>query len=173
MFAVPASAQLTQPHAGALAIAGEAGFFVPDKEFGIAPTISGSAEFYLLGRVSVRGLVGWTSPDFELRSVDSLRQVWILGDVLYNWEGGAWHPFLVGGVGVHFLKTKVAGQPAGRLQDDWRKKGGLNGGAGIEHFSRHDITVKVEVLYQYVAHDAFEPNPSGLALKIGLKKYLW
>ncbi len=167
--AVPASAQLTQPHAGALAVAGEGGFFVPDKELGIAPTISGSADFYLLNRVSVRGLLGWTSPDFQGRSEDSLRQIFILGDVLYNWEGGAWHPYVAGGFGLHFLKTKVAG----RAIDDWRKKGGLNGGAGIEYFSMHDVTVKVELLYQFVAHEDFEVNPSGLALKIGLKKYLW
>lgn len=165
--AVPTSAQ--QPHAGAFAVAGEGGFFVPDTEFGIAPTISGSAEFYLLPRLSVRGLMGWTSPDFEARAEDSLQQVSLLGDVLYNWEGGVWHPYVAGGFGFHFLKTKIAGQSVG----DWRKKGGLNGGVGLEYFSRRDITVKVELLYQYVAHDAFEPNPSGLALKIGLKKYLW
>jgi hypothetical protein len=165
--AVPASAQ--QPHAGAFAVAGEGGFFVPDKEFGIAPTISGSGEFYLLPRLSVRGLMGWTSPDFEARAEDSLQQISLLGEVLYNWEGGVWHPYVAGGFGFHFLKTKIAGHSVG----DWRKKGGLNGGVGIEYFSRQDITVKVELLYQYVAHDAFEPNPSGLALKIGLKKYLW
>lgn len=167
--AVPASAQNRQPHAGAFAVAGEGGFFVPDQEFGIAPTISGSAEFYPLARLSVRGLIGWTSPDFDARAEDSLRQISLLGDVLYNWEGGAWHPYVAGGFGVHFLKARVAGHSLG----DYRKKGGLNGGAGLEYFSMRDLTVKVELLYQYVAHDAFEPNPSGLALKIGLKKYLW
>ncbi|MBI4477361.1 MAG: hypothetical protein HY654_09325 [Acidobacteria bacterium] len=62
---------------------------------------------------------------------------------------------------------------AGQSVGDWRRKGGLNGGAGIEYFSRRDVTVKVEIVYQYVVHETFEPNPSGLALKIGLKKYLW
>lgn len=166
----PAAAQPTQPHAGAVAVAGEGGFYVPSTEFGIAPTVSGSAEFYLLDRVSIRGLFGWTSPDFKARPEDSLQQVNLLGNVLYNWEAGEWHPFVVAGFGFHFLKPKVAGQPTATERE---RRGGLNGGVGLEYFGRSDIAVKVELLYQHVAHDEFEVNPSGLALKIGLKKYLW
>lgn len=165
--AMPGAAQQRVPFAGAIGWGGDVGFYVPAKEFEIGPVLSGFGEFYVTPRVSVRGVVSWTDPSFDRGTDDSLRQVSLMGNVLYNWEEGAWHPFIVGGVGVHFLQLKENDRAFG----DAETKGGLNGGIGIEYFSRRDVAIKAEALYQWVAHDEFAPNPSGFSLKIGLKKY--
>jgi len=54
--------------------------------------------------ISVRAGLGWANPGFSIGAVDSLMQVPLTVDGIYNWEGGKWHPFVGAGFGVHFLR---------------------------------------------------------------------
>ncbi len=143
------------------------GVFAPTKALQPAFTAEGLYEYYLSPRRSVRLMGGWADPGFDRESSDSLRHIRLTLDLLYNWEGGAWHPFVGGGGGVYFLHEKDNGRSVG----DGRTKGGVNLGGGIEYFSRRTLTVKAEALYHIVAEKNVPVDPSGLTLTIGLKRY--
>jgi Outer membrane protein beta-barrel domain len=153
------------PDQGMVAIGGEGGVFFPDSVFESAFTFGGLVEPYLSPRVGLRGSVNFMEPGFDRESEDTLQQVRFGIDVIYNWEGGKWHPFAGGGVGISMLE----------LQDNGRELGdetevGFNLLGGIEYFLNRRTTLKFEGRYQFV-DDVFGIDPAGFALTAGIKRY--
>lgn len=159
-------AQPRMPAEGTVALGGDIGVFVPQEDLETSLTLAGFAEFYMTPRVSVRGTLGWANPDFETIP-GSLRQVRLVGNLLYNWERVEWHPFVTAGAGAYFVQPRRGGDPL----DDTETKAGFNLGGGIEYFTSRTLSIKGEGLYHIISHEDFEANPSGLTLTIGLKKY--
>lgn len=161
------SAQTRQPGEGAVAVGGAVGAFLPsDDALDNAPHFEGQFQFQFTPRVGVRFGVGFTDPSFKSESEDSLRQVRIGADLIYNWEHGAWHPYVGAGLGAHLLQLKDNGNDFG----DGESKLGGAALSGVEYFFTRDATLTGEARYQFV-DDIDGLSPSGLLLAIGVKKY--
>ena len=166
-WAAPAAAQRRVPAAESGALGGDIGIFVPrDDQLGTGLTLEGFYEYYLSARTSVRLGLGWATPEFERRTDDMLRHVRVAGDVVYNWERGAIHPFAGAGLGIYFLQVKRNGESAG---DSETKFGGTIFG-GAEFFTTRTFAVKAEGRY-HVVSDIGGLDPDGLSLTIGVKTY--
>ena len=170
--------QRRNPAAGTPAFGFDVGIFVPDtntppeQRFKKTLVIDGLAEFYITPRFSVRGTLAWCEPELDVFPGNQQRQTRLLGNVLYNWEGGAWHPFATAGVGAYFLK--LTGPRFLALGYQGRVRAGGNVGGGLEYFASPGGTIKFEVTYHFVSYDEplYDPlNASGLNLTVGLKKY--
>ena len=98
------------------------------------------------------------SGDSTREDEDSLRQIRIGADLLYNWEHGAWHPYVGGGLGAHLLQEKDNGRDLG---DGESKLGGSVLG-GVEYFFTRDTVISGEARYQFV-QDIRGVSPSGAA----------
>ena len=173
MAPLPALAQTRhhaerQPAEGSIAVEGGIGFFVPqDSAFGTALDLEGHGDFYLTSRLGVRFGVDWTDPSFHRESSDSLRQVRFGGDVIYNWEGGKWHPFVGAGAGAYFLQFKDNGESLGESET----KPGFNLGGGVEYFTGRTVSLKGEARYHVIGKTRGGQDPSGLVFTGGIKKY--
>ena len=168
LLALPAlsAAQSREPHAGTFAIGGDAGVYVPGSEFhaGFSPAFL--LEFYLTGRMSIRGVGAWTSPKLD-NDVDELRQFRGTGNIVFNWEAEYWHPFITFGAGFYLAQPRSAGVNVGAM----RTVAGFNTGIGIEYFARPQLTFKFETTYHVVQQGDLPYSPSGLAATVGMKKY--
>jgi hypothetical protein len=169
LLALPSAAlaQRRVPATGSAAIGGDVGIFLPsDDSLDAGPTLEGFYEYYLSPRLSIRTGAGWSNPKDAREHADSLRHIRIALDAVYNWEGGAVHPFVGAGLAVYFLQPRDNGENFG---DSENKLGGTLFG-GAEFFTSRTVSVKGEARYHLVS-DAFGINPDGLALTVGLKKY--
>jgi hypothetical protein len=167
--ASPAAAQRRMPHANANSLGAEVGLYLPhDEAMTSGPAVSGFFEHYLTARDSLRLVAEWQNPKSKAEHADSVRQVRVGGDVIHNWEGGSVHPFVGAGLAAYFLQPRDNG---GSFGDSATKFGGtLIGGA--EFFTSKTFSVKGEARYNVVSKwDAFNYDPSGLALTIGVKSY--
>jgi opacity protein-like surface antigen len=169
VFTLPAvaAAQHREPAAGSTAIGGDLGVFVPDEEYhtGFAPSVTG--EFYLLPRVSLRVLGGWSRNRFVNSNERFLDQYRGSVNLVYNWEGELWHPFVTGGIGAHRIRVwQDEVETAG-----WYNRFGLNVGAGVEYFVRPKVTFKAEGVYHWVDQSDLPEEARGFAVSIGMKKY--
>jgi hypothetical protein len=162
-----ASAQRRVPATGSAAVGGDAGIFIPiDEPLGTGPTLEGFYEYYLNPRTSVRFGLGWASPHFDREDEDSLRLLRVPFDVVYNWEGGAIHPFVGAGLGAYFVQEQDNGRSVGDLET----KLGATLFGGAEFFTGRTVSVKAEARY-HILGDVRGVEPDGLGLTIGLKKY--
>jgi outer membrane protein with beta-barrel domain len=162
-----AAAQGRVPAKDSGAVGGEIGVFFPAQDgLGSGLTLEGSYEYYLTPRTSMRIGLGWAEPNFDFEDEDSLRYIRVPFDVVYNWEGGAVHPFAGGGLGIYFLQLKDNGVSLG---DSETKVGGTIFG-GVEYFTSDTFSVKGELRYHLVS-DVAGLNPDGVSLTIGVKKY--
>jgi hypothetical protein len=168
LFAMPAltAAQNREPHAGTFAIGGDAGTYVPGTEFHAGFRPDALLEFYITGRLSIRGMGAWASNGAD-NEIDSLRQVQGTLNVTWNWEAEYWHPFVTAGVGAYMLQARASGVDVGSM----RTHAGGNFGVGIEYFARPKVTFKFETTYHWVQQGDFFASPSGLAATVGMKKY--
>ena len=168
-----AAAQRT-PRTDSAAVGGDVGVFRPDAD-ALEPSLSldGFYEYYVSPRTSLRLGVGWTNPEYEFDSDESLRYIRIGGDIIYNWEGGAVHPFVGAGLGVYLLQRRDRGDDIG---DSEGKLGGVLLG-GIEYFTSSTVSIKGEASYHLIsnADGGFAGrgprNPDGFKLTVGLKTY--
>ncbi len=168
---VPALAhgQSRTPTADSAAIGGDVGLFLPGADDLTAGLdLFGFYEYYTAPRTSVRLGMEWMNPQYdEDRDPDaSVRFIRIGGDVVYNWEGGAIHPFAGAGLGIYILQQRNNGQNEG----DAETKFGGNVFGGLEFFTNRTTSVKAEARYHAVLN-ANGFNPDGLSLTVGLKKY--
>lgn len=162
-----AVAQPRQPAEGAIAVGGAVGAFFPsDDTLATAPYFEGQFQYQFVPRVGVRFGVGYTNPDIRPESDDSLRQIRIGADLLYNWERGAWHPYVGAGLGAHLLQFKENGDDFG---DGDSKVGGSVLG-GVEYFVTRNTVVTGEARYQF-AGEFRGVSPSGVLLAGGIKTY--
>ena len=169
VLAVPSLslAQRRVPATESAAIGADVGLFMPREEaLDAGPNLEGFYEYYFAPRTSVRIGLGWANPDFDREEDDSLRYVRIATDVVYNWEGGAIHPFVGAGLGVYFLQLRDNDRNLG----DSEFKLGATIFGGAEFFTSRRVSVKAEARYHLIS-DLDSLNPDGLALTIGVKKY--
>lgn len=162
-----AAAAQPVPDEGQVALGGEIGVFLPTDEQ-LEPGLVGGGliEFYVSPRVGIRGSVMAMRNDYERGGDDEERQLRFGGDVIYNWEFGAVHPFAGAGIGVHLLRFYDEGENVG--PNDTEVGGQILGGA--EFFLNREWTVKAEGRYQWVGDRPFV-DLDGLALTIGVKRY--
>lgn len=167
LLAVPAAALAQRvPHTDSAAVGGDVGVFIPrDDALKWGPTLEGFYEYYFSGRNSIRLGLGWAEPKFEREEGDSVRYLRVPVDIVYNWEGGAVHPFVGAGLGIYFLQHKDNGNTIGESET---KLGGTLFG-GLEFFTDRTVALKVEGRYHIVRRASIEPG--GLSLTVGLKKY--
>lgn len=165
--AAPSYAQARVPDSQSMAVGVDAGVLFPGDHLDPGPVVNGLWEYYLTPRTGVRATLGWANPPFERNDEDSQRQIKLALDLLYNWEYGKIHPFVTGGGGVWFLQEKDNGNDFG----DSENTPGLTVGAGIDYFVTRTATVKFEGRYDWVAVDDGRPDPSGISLTVGVKKF--
>src|SRR5262245_50033085 len=131
----PAEAQRRRvPHDQSVAAGLDFGTYSTPSEEGdrldSAPLVSGFVEYYPIARLSLRGSAGFTQPAVTGSPIDEMRIVPLRFDVLYNWEGGKWHPFVEGGVGAYAMQYRRRGTPL----VDWDTQPGFSAGGGLEYF---------------------------------------
>src|SRR4029453_16866211 len=86
-------------------------------------------EHYLSRRVSIRGQLpgAWWGLD-DSRDDDSVSPLGFVGNLVYNWERGTWHPYATAGFGVYKFRFTE------RDIDSHDAPVGFNLGGGIEYF---------------------------------------
>ncbi len=105
--------------------------------------VAGNVEGYLTPRLSVRGQLATAWWDVVgLRFGGTVRPVVLDGNLVYNWEGGAWHPYVTAGVGMY--QYRFSGT------DSKDTHAGVDVGGGIEYFFTRHATITGEVLYHKV-----------------------
>ena len=162
-----AMAQRRVPAAESGAIGGDVGLFLPrDENLSSGPVIEGFYEYYFSARTSMRIGFGWAEPESDVDEEDSLRIMRVPFDMVYNWEGGAVHPFVGAGLGAYFLQLKDNGRSFG----DSETKVGATIFGGAEFFTGRTTSLKAEARY-HIVDDVLGVEADGLALTIGFKKY--
>jgi len=130
--------------------------------------LAGNIEGYLTPRMSIRGQLGTAWLDVTGRGV-SVRPLFFDGNIVYNWEGGQWHPYVTGGVGFYRYHVERGSAEA----DD--KNAGFDLGGGFEYFFRRRATITGELLYHNVGDVmtrlAAYPDGSFWTFAIGGKAY--
>ena len=170
LFPSMLQAQGRTPTTDSAAIGGDIGIFRPaSDQLDPALSLDGFYEYYFAPRTSIRLGLGWTKPEFDRDPNTSIRHIRIGGDLIYNWEGGAVHPFVGAGLGLYVLEPRTNGN---QLADSESKLGGVLLG-GIEFFTSRTVAVKGEASYHLISNveNFGPPNPDGLKLSVGLKKY--
>jgi hypothetical protein len=162
----PAVAQPRVPDTAMSAVEGAIGVFLPGDPLDTAVTVHGAYQYFFTPRTGVRGTLGWTNPNL-MGTGASLRQVRAGVDLLYNWEGGQWHPFAGAGGGAYFLQRRVGGQATGPSGT----QAGVNLLGGVEYFASRRVAIKGEAAYHWISQGDLPWSPSGLALTIGIKRY--
>ena len=144
-----AAAQLRQPAMGAAAVGGDLGVLVPEEALhtGFSPQAYG--EFYLMPRLSLRVLGGWSRNRFVDTQDRYLDQIRGSVNVVYNWEFELWHPFVTAGLGAHRLRV----YQDGAVNGEWSTRAGFNVGTGVEYFVRPKVTFKAEGTFYWLGQD--------------------
>jgi hypothetical protein len=132
--------------------------------------LAAQAEKYLTPRVSVRGRVSAAWFDITGRGfIGTVQPVAIEGNLVHNWEGGAWHPYATGGIGLYhyrFDETPLESSD---------NKFGVNFGGGVEYFFTRRDTLLGEALVRVVPGRTNSLRTSYEAgywtLNMGYKKY--
>jgi hypothetical protein len=154
-----------------VAVGGSIGASVPtDASFQNGLELAASLEGYLTPRVSVRGQLGGTSWGISGRGfTGTVKPLFVDGNVVYNWEGGAVHPYVTAGVGVYHFNFDIP--PLGGSDN----KIGANLGGGVELFFTRHSTITGEVLYHAVSNPTHSPvadfDPRFWTFAIGVKHY--
>ena len=141
-----------------------------DDTLQTGPQLGISADAYLTRRVSVRGLFATSWMDVTRHSFSgSSNPLTFNGSVVYNFEGGAVHPFLTGGMGVYHFRFQN-----NDLSGSDTKIGGSFGG-GAEWFVTRRDTIVGEFTYHAISGPVVTPmtshNPSFWTIAGGYKKY--
>src|SRR5262249_30653882 len=144
--AAPASAQRV-PATGMWAIGGSTGAAGPaDASLENGLQLAGTVERYFTPRGSVRGQLRAAWWGITRRHLTrTITPVFADGNVVYTWEGGVWHPFVTGGVGLYRFHASESA-----TQDRSDTKAGVNVGGGLELFFNRHATVTTELDYHKV-----------------------
>jgi hypothetical protein len=109
------------------------------------PRLVLGAERYLTSRISIRGTLSGAWLDVDGRPFPAtMRPMSAVATAVYNWEGGAFHPYVSGGAGwYHYRFTE-------NDLDSSDSKVGLNLGGGAEWFFTRRDTFTGDVQYHVV-----------------------
>lgn len=175
--ATPALAQRRVPDAGMWGAGASIGATVPtDVSFDIGLQVGGNIEAYLMPRLSVRGQLGTAWWDLKALQglVGSVRPTFVAGNLVYNWEGGAVHPYVTAGVGIYrYAIERVVSSRSTVTAIDTHA--GVNLGGGFEYFSARRATITGELLYHRVGELASLltfTNGTFWSFAIGAKAYV-
>jgi len=133
--------------------------------------LTGTLEHYFSQRVSFRGAVSGAWFDIFGHSFDgTVSPVALDGNVVYNWEGGAWHPYVTGGLGLYHYRFTEAGLAS------TQNKLGIDLGGGVEYFFTRRDTLLGEALVHVIPGDDLSGTRAGYqagcwSLSGGYKKY--
>ena len=147
-----AMAQSSTPYAtkkGSMAVSGNLGFTNAfDDDFdGLNAILDGTFEYYLNDRLSLRGLLGFTS--FEADNVDVDVDVIIFNaNAAYYWQEGSLRPFVTGGLGFYDTDPSGPGVHGGGDTEI-----GINCGGGLDIFVQKNWAIKVEGLFHGFSSD--------------------
>lgn len=164
-IAAPLFAQTTK---GEMAAGVDGGILFPDQAFEKTVTIDAFGEYYATPNISVRVLLGWASPGFENLTENHFRQVHLLFNGVYSWNGDQWHPYATAGAGAYFLRQIFENAP----DPDSEVRGGLNFGGGAEWYLDKKSTLKGELRIDVVSQPEGFPDATGVTLTIGYKRYI-
>jgi hypothetical protein len=121
-------------------------------------------------RVSVRGQVSGAWWDVVGRGFTGTISPFVFdGNLVYNWEGGKWHPFVTGGVGAYHYSSHID-----HGTDGGDTKFGGDFGGGVEYFFTRRSTITGEGLYHAVGafnSPAATFDGSFWTFRAGLKHY--
>jgi hypothetical protein len=160
------------PSPGMLAVGGSVGAAAP-SDAGLANGLEAAVnvEGYLTARVSARAQLGGSSWEVTGRHfTGKVKPVRLDGNLVYNWEGGAWHPYVTAGIGMYHYKSKF--DPGIEGSDT---KAGFNLGGGLEYFFAQRATITAEALYH---HTGTFDTPLAVfdgpywSIGVGLKAYI-
>jgi hypothetical protein len=165
-------AQFRTPAPGMWGLGGSIGAAGPsDDSFQNGFDLAGNIERYLTSRVSIRGQLGASWWDIQGRGFGgTITPFFADANAVYNWEGGAVHPYVTGGIGVYHYHASETG-----TQDRSDTKPGVNVGGGVELFFNRETTLTGELLYHKVG--AFDSplttfqDGSFWRFGFGLKRY--
>jgi len=134
------------PAPGMIGVSASIGADIPtDPGLDKGLDVAGSIEGYLTSRVSVRGQVGAAWWDIVGRNfTGTVKPLYFDGNIVYNWEGGAVHPYVTAGIGAYRFKA-TEGSAEGS-----DTKAGFNVGGGAEFFFTPRATFTAEALYHKV-----------------------
>ncbi len=129
--------------------------------------LAGNIEGYLTPRVSIRGQLGTAWLDF-LGGNATARPLFVDGNIVYNWEGREWHPYVTVGLGYYRYRMKDSSATD--------SSAGVDLGAGFEYFFTRRSTLTAELLYHNVGEVIAPPlrisDGSFWTFAIGAKTYL-
>ena len=170
--ATRASAQRRVPNTGMWAVGGSIGGAAPsDASLSNGLEVAGHVESYVTPRISIRGQLGGVWSDIVGRNfTGTVDPVYVNGNIVYNWEGGVWHPFVTGGAGIYHYRAFENG--AGNGGDT---RPGVNLGGGLEYFYNRRGTITFEALYHAVSQvntplTTFN-NGQFWTVGVGIKRY--
>jgi Outer membrane protein beta-barrel domain len=131
--------------------------------------LAGNLEGYLTPRLSIRGQLGTAWLDIT-GGLAAVRPLFVDGNIVYNWEGGQWHPYVTGGVG--YYRHHVTHGSASSNDNN----AGFDLGAGFEYFFTRRTTMTAELLYHKVGDVIAPPlvvsDGSFWTFAIGAKAYM-
>jgi len=159
------------PAEGMWALGGSIGAAAPsDAALGNGFDVAGNLERFFSPRFSLRGQLGASWWDIQGHSfTGTVTPLFATGNAVYNWEGGAVHPYVTGGVGIYHFSAP------GPSVDRSDTKPGVNFGGGVDYFIDRRTTMGGELLYHKVG--AFDTplaafgDGSFWRFGFGLKRY--
>jgi hypothetical protein len=160
------------PAPGMIGVGASIGADIPaDSALDRGLDVAGTIEGYLTSRVSIRGQVGAAWWDIVGHTFPgTVKPIYFDGNIVYNWEGGAVHPYVTAGIGMYKFRSTEAGSVEGS-----DTKAGFNVGGGLEFFFTPRATFTGEALYHKV--DGFNTplarfgDGSFWRLAMGMKAY--
>jgi opacity protein-like surface antigen len=160
------------PAAGMWAGGGSVGAAAPaDAGLKNGLDIAGNLERFFTPRVSLRGQIGASWWDLQGHSFSgTVKPLFATGNAVYNWEGGAVHPYVTGGIGIYHFRG-----PGTTNADVADTKAGVNVGGGLDYFIDRRTTMGGELAYHKVG--AFDTplaafgDGSFWRFGFGLKRY--
>jgi opacity protein-like surface antigen len=155
VLASPAWAQTRVPDEGMYTIGLNVGFAKPTEDgLNTGLNLGASFERYFTPRVSIRGQLSgaWFEDDvFEDTTISPMA---FTGNVVYNWERGAWHPYATAGIGMY--RFRLSDDLLDDVFDDadtTETRFGVNLGGGIEYFFTRRDTLLGEIQYHAIPGD--------------------
>ncbi len=139
------------PNTGMWAIGGAIGAGTPsDPSLSGGLDMTGNIERFLTPRFALRGQFGGEWSDIVNRGfTGTISPVFLDGNAVYNFEGGVWHPYITGGLGMYRYRAFENLAPA--ATDTTL---GLNVGGGLEYFANRRVTVTGEILFHDIGQVA-------------------
>jgi hypothetical protein len=172
--AAPAAAQEVGgpvPAPGMIAAGLSTGLVMPSEDaLERGPVLAANLDGYLSRRVSARAqLSGAWNDIFGHSFAGRVRPMALTGNLVYNFEGGRWHPFVTAGLGWYHYRFDEDD-----IDSSANKLGG-NVGGGVEFFVRRHDTLTGEVLVHRVGDRVGSSlatyDPNYWSVTFGYKKY--